>query len=51
MPDGVEVLTPRVFAANTVSLDPVRAQAAIAGIAARSGRKGPPLTPEEILSS
>ncbi|GAB3818245.1 PIN domain-containing protein [Micromonospora zhanjiangensis] len=49
MPTGIQVLTPREFAVNTVSLDPVRARSVVRGIAARSGRMGPVRTEEEIL--
>lgn len=40
LPAGVEVISPREFAANTVAVDPFRARAAIVAIAARSGRRG-----------
>ncbi|MEU4550615.1 PIN domain-containing protein [Micromonospora violae] len=49
LPRGLQVLTPKEFAANTVSLDPVRACAAVAAIARRSGRFGPKRTEEDIL--
>jgi predicted nucleic acid-binding protein len=51
MPAGVQVLPPQEFAANTVSLDPVRARAAVAAIARRSGRVGPTRTEEDILGT
>jgi hypothetical protein len=51
LPIGISALPPAEFAASTVSLDPVRARAAVAAIAARSGRKGPPLTEDEVLDT
>lgn len=48
LPAGVHAISPAEFAANTASLDPVRARAAVAAIAARSGSKGPPLTEDLI---
>lgn len=51
MPVGVQVLTPQEFAANTVSLDPIRAMAAIAALVARSGRSGPVRSEEEVLKT
>jgi predicted nucleic acid-binding protein len=50
LPSGIEVLPPQEFAANTVSLDPARALAAVETIAERSGRKGPRLTVDDILA-
>lgn len=49
LPLGVQVLSPQEFAANTVSLDPVKARAAVAAIAGRSGRAGPPQTEDDIF--
>ncbi|TNH24736.1 PIN domain-containing protein [Micromonospora orduensis] len=51
LPRGLQVLSPKEFAANTVSLDPVRACAAVATIAKRSGRMGPIQTEEDILET
>ncbi|MFG1913824.1 PIN domain-containing protein [Micromonospora sp. NPDC048898] len=44
-----EHLVAAAVVANTVALDPVRACAAVAAIARRSGRMGPVRTAEEIL--
>ncbi|MEV1109619.1 PIN domain-containing protein [Micromonospora sp. NPDC049751] len=49
LPRGLQVLSPKEFAANTVSLDPVRACAAVAAIAKRSGRLGRVQAEEDIL--
>ncbi|WP_084597788.1 PIN domain-containing protein [Micromonospora chokoriensis] len=49
LPHGLQVLSPTEFAANTVSLDPVRACIAVAAIAKRSGRMGRIQTEEDIL--
>jgi len=49
LPIGIKVIPPARFAADTVSLDPTRAWAAVAAIAARSGRKGPPVSQTQIL--
>jgi hypothetical protein len=43
------VVPPAEFAAHTVSIDPVRARAAVSTIAARSGRHGSTVTEDEIL--
>lgn len=51
LPGGFQVLPPSEFAANTVALDPLRARAAIAAIAARSGNRGPRLGGKEILDN
>jgi predicted nucleic acid-binding protein len=51
LPAGVQVLSPNEFAANTVCLDPLRARSAVAAIVRRSGRKGPPLTEDDILET
>jgi predicted nucleic acid-binding protein len=50
MPAGLQVLTPQEFTMNTVSLDPVRAWAAIASLVRRSGRIGPSLTEADVLA-
>jgi predicted nucleic acid-binding protein len=47
---GIRALPPAQFALNTVSLDPVRARAAVGSIVQRSGRKGPRLTEGHVLS-
>jgi hypothetical protein len=49
LPADVRAIAPADFAASTVSLDPVRARAALGAIAARSGRRGTRLTEDEIL--
>lgn len=49
LPMGIEVLQPPEFAANTVSLNPTRARAAVAAIAQRSGRMGQLLTEDQVL--
>lgn len=51
LPLGVSALPPAEFVANTVSLDPVRGRAAIAALVARSGRRGPPLTEDEVVDT
>lgn len=51
LPAGIQVLPPQEFAANTVTLDPVRARAAIAAIVERSGSRGPRLTDEDVLEA
>lgn len=51
LPAGIRALPPAEFAASTVSLDPIRARAAVAAIVARSGRRGPPLTHDEVLDT
>lgn len=51
LPDGIRAIAPAEFAASTVSFDPVRAQAAVGAIAARSGRQGTRLTEDEILDT
>jgi hypothetical protein len=45
------VILPQHFAANTVSLDPVRARAAVAAIVMRSGRQGELLTEDKVLDT
>jgi len=49
VPMGIQVLSPTAFGVNTVAVNPIRAQAAIAAIAERSGKHGPRLTEEQIL--
>lgn len=49
LPRGLQVLSPKEFAANTVSLDPVRACVAVAAIAKRSGRLGRVQTEKDIF--
>jgi hypothetical protein len=49
IPRGIQVIPPQEFAANTTSLDPIRARAAVASMVERSGRNGPRLTEATIL--
>jgi hypothetical protein len=49
VPAGIQVLSPEVFAANTVELSPARAVAAIQAIVARSGRSGRQLSVTHVL--
>ncbi|WP_409048109.1 PIN domain-containing protein [Microbacterium sp. HA-8] len=49
IPPGIQVLSAREFAKNTVALNPRHALAAVQEIASRSGRYGAALTVEEIL--
>jgi hypothetical protein len=49
IPNGLEVVSPAEFAANTVALDPLRAFDAIVAIVERSGRNGPRIGIEEVL--
>lgn len=51
LPASIEVLTPAVFARNTVDLSPRGALAAIDEIVTRSGRHGPLLTRESALAA
>jgi hypothetical protein len=51
VPPGIQVLTAREFAKNTVALNPRHALAAVQEIASRSGRYGAALTVEEILDT
>lgn len=48
---GIQVLSAKEFAKNTVALNPRRALAAVQAIANRSGRYGVALTVEEILDT
>lgn len=49
LPLGLQILSPRQFAAATVGLSPTRAMAAVQAIAIRSGRAGRRLTQLDIL--
>ena len=51
IPPGMQVLSAREFAKNTVALNPRHALAAVQEIASRSGRYGAALTVEEILDT
>ncbi|MEW2012828.1 MULTISPECIES: PIN domain-containing protein [Microbacterium] len=51
IPPGIQVLSAREFAKNTVALNPGHALAAVREIASRSGRYGAALTVEEILDT
>ena len=51
IPPGIQVLSAREFAKNTVALNPRHALAAVREIASRSGRYGTALTVEEILDT
>ena len=51
IPPGMQVLSAREFAKNTVALNPRHALAAAREIASRSGRYGATLTVEEILDT
>ena len=51
IPPGMQVLSAREFAKNTVALNPRHALAAVQEIASRSGRYGATLTVEEILDT
>ena len=51
IPPGIQVLSVREFAKNTVALNPRLALAAVHEIASRSGRYGAMLTVEEILDT
>lgn len=51
IPPGIQVLSAREFAKNTVALNPRHALAAVQEIAIRSGRYGAALTVEEILDT
>ncbi|MDT0180813.1 PIN domain-containing protein [Microbacterium sp. ARD31] len=51
IPPGIQVLSAREFAKNTVALNPRHALAAVREIASRSGRYGAALTVEEILDT
>ncbi|GAB3985109.1 hypothetical protein GCM10029978_096850 [Actinoallomurus acanthiterrae] len=49
LPKGIDVISPAEFAASTVELEPFRAFNAIVAIAERSGRKGPPVSVDDVL--
>lgn len=49
LPTGIEVLSPREFAFNTVAVDPIASRRAVVAIAERSGRHGPLLGEDEVL--
>lgn len=49
LPSGLVALAPAEFAANTVTVDPGRALAAVEQISARSGRSGPQLRVHDVL--
>lgn len=49
IPEGIQILTARQFAENTVSINPGLALRAVREIAARSGSHGPQLTEDAIL--
>lgn len=51
LPNGLEVIEPKEFAANAVALSPARARTAVEAIASRSGVNGPPLTVPCILDT
>lgn len=52
VPDGIEVLSPAVFAHNTVLLDPTAGLRAVEEISARSGTRGRPRrTIDDILDT
>ncbi|MGX5772884.1 PIN domain-containing protein [Microbacterium trichothecenolyticum] len=51
IPPGIQVLSAKEFAKNTVALNPRHALAAVQEIASRSGRFGAALTVEEILDT
>ncbi|WP_454130681.1 PIN domain-containing protein [Microbacterium lacticum] len=51
IPPGMQVLSAREFAKNTVALNPRHALAAVQEIASRSGRYGAALIVEEILDT
>lgn len=50
MPHGLEVLSPADFALSTVSLKPDLAWQAVRKMVARSGKKGPVRTTDEVLT-
>lgn len=51
IPPGIQVLSAREFAKNTVALDPRHGLAAVQEIASPTGRYGPALTVEQILDA
>jgi hypothetical protein len=50
MPHGLEVLSPADFALSTVSLKPDLAWQAVQKMVARSGKRGPVRTTDEVLA-
>jgi len=50
LPSGLDVLSPKKFAENTVALSPARARAAVDAIARRSGVNGRSMTTLDILT-
>lgn len=50
LPADLAVQVPSSFAEHTITVDPARALAAVEEIAARSGRRGPYLTVDEVLA-
>ena len=50
LPTGIEVLSPREVEYNTGAVDPMAGRRAVMAIAERSGRHGPILAEEEVLS-
>lgn len=51
LPSGLDIQEPSVFAAHSVNVDPIAASRAVMQIADRSGRRGRPQTPAQILDS
>ncbi|MCO6005418.1 PIN domain-containing protein [Actinoallomurus purpureus] len=51
VPNGIDVISPAKFAENTVELDPLQAFDAVVAIAERFGRKGPPVTTDDVLDT
>lgn len=49
IPRGIDVLSADAFIRNTVALGPTAAFRAVQEIATRSGRRGPTLTPAQVL--
>lgn len=49
LPPGIHIVSAKIFAHDTVSMHPQRAVAAVENMAARTGRKGTRLTPNDIL--
>lgn len=49
VPQGIQILTARQFAENTVSMNPGLALRAVREIAVRSGKHGPEMTEDTIL--
>lgn len=51
LPNGIQVLRPPEFAADTVALNPAAALAAVEAIANRSGQRGPSRTIQDVLNT